>query len=70
MIYIIKNQNRDKEKVKWLISRVIDMGGIEYASNRMAVFRDEAMQILRELPQNEANTSLEAMVRYTTDRKY
>ncbi len=70
MIYILKNQNRDKDKVKELIEKVNQAGGIDYAREKMNAFRDEAMDILSTLPQNEANKALEALVRYTTDRSY
>ncbi len=69
-IYILKNQNRDKEKVKILIEKVNQTGGIEYAKEKMNAFRDESMGILNTLPQNEANKALEQLVRYTTDRSY
>lgn len=70
VIYILKNQNRNKEKVQELIEMVNQTGGIDYAREKMNAFRDEAMDILKTLPQNEANKALEALVRYTTDRNY
>jgi octaprenyl-diphosphate synthase len=69
-IYILKNQNRDKEKVKILIDIVNQTGGIDYARGKMNAYRDEAMEILKTLPQNDANKALEQLVRYTTDRSY
>lgn len=70
MIYIIKNENRDKKKVAWLIEQVKETGGISYAVGKMNDYRDEALSILSGLPKNEANLALEELVRYTTDRKY
>ncbi|CAN5656767.1 polyprenyl synthetase family protein [soil metagenome] len=70
MIYIIKNENRNKEKVAWLIEQVKNLGGITYAVQKMNAYRDEALAILDSLPKNEANLALEELVRYTTDRKY
>lgn len=70
VIYIIKNENRIKSKVNWLIDKVIETGGIEYARKQMMVYRDEALDILRNLPQNDANKALEGLVKYTTERKY
>jgi octaprenyl-diphosphate synthase len=69
MIYIIKNENRDKKKVAWLIEQVKNEGGISYAIEKMNTYRDEALEILSKLPKNEANLALEELVRYTTDRK-
>ncbi|HMP91754.1 MAG TPA: polyprenyl synthetase family protein [Phnomibacter sp.] len=70
MIYTLKNENRNPAKVKWLIEEVIAAGGIEYASKKMFEYRDQALAILAQLPQNEANKGLEELVRYTTDRRY
>lgn len=70
MIYIIKNQNRDAEKVSELIENVKNAGGIAYAEKQMYQYRDEALQILYTFPENEVRNALENLVRYTTDRKY
>ncbi|MBC7829679.1 MAG: polyprenyl synthetase family protein [Chitinophagaceae bacterium] len=70
MIYIIKNQNKDKEKVKHVINIVKNTGGIEYTNQKMVKYRDEALNILNEFENREVRTALEELVRYTTDRKY
>jgi len=70
LIYIIKNQNRDPEKVKQVIDTVVEAGGIAYATVMMNQYRDEAMEILYEFPDGEVRKALEDLVRYTTDRKY
>ncbi|HEX7845971.1 MAG TPA: polyprenyl synthetase family protein, partial [Chitinophagaceae bacterium] len=43
MIYIIKNKNRDKEKVNWVIRQVEESGGIAYATEKMNAFKQEAL---------------------------
>jgi len=70
LIYSIKNENRKKEKVKWIIEQVQSLGGIEYAQQKMLAYRDEALQLLAQLPQNAVNDELRNLVSYTTDRKY
>ncbi len=70
IIYIVKNNNRDREKVKWVIDTVIQSGGIEYAANRMNAFKKEALDILHQFPESPARQGLEDMVLYVTDRKY
>ena len=70
LIYIIKNQNTNKEKVQFVIDTVIEHGGIEYASKKMFEYRDEALSILYQFPDSEIRKGLEELVRYTTDRKY
>jgi octaprenyl-diphosphate synthase len=70
LIYIIKNQNKDHEKVKYVIKKVAEAGGIDYATQRMNTYRDEALIILHEFEDNDVRKGLEELVRYTTDRKY
>ncbi|HEX4850819.1 MAG TPA: polyprenyl synthetase family protein [Puia sp.] len=70
LIYIIKNQNRIKEKVRYVINKVKEAGGIHYATEKMNNFRDEALAILYEFKDGEVRQGLEELVRFTTDRKY
>ena len=70
IIYIIKNQNTQKDKVDFVLDAVENFGGIAYATNKMFVFRDEALEILHSFPPSEVREALEELVRYTTDRKY
>lgn len=69
-IYIIKNQNRNKEKVQFLLEKVKAAGGIAYAEQKMFQYRDEALTILHEFPASPVRNGLEELVRYTTDRVY
>ncbi|MGF7231036.1 polyprenyl synthetase family protein [Arachidicoccus sp.] len=70
IIYIIKNQNRQKDKIKFVLDAVDSVGGIEYAEQKMNTFRDEALALLLLYPVSEVRDALEELVRYTTDRKY
>ena len=70
IIYIIKNQNKQKDKVAEVIREVVKCGGIAYASEKMFNYRDEALKILYEFPDNDVRKGLEELVRFTTDRKY
>jgi octaprenyl-diphosphate synthase len=70
MIYILKNENTNKEKVQFLISEVQKAGGIDYATEKMFYYRDEALTALHQFPDSEVRQALEELVRYTTDRKY
>ena len=70
IIYIVKNENTDSNKVKFVLDEVKKAGGIEYATKKMFEFRDEALTILYEFPQTEIRDALEELVRYTTDRNY
>ena len=70
IIYIVKNQNKDPEKIKYVLQKVIESGGINYATEKMIQYRDEALAILFEFPESDIRKGLEELVRYTTDRKY
>jgi octaprenyl-diphosphate synthase len=69
LIYIIKNQNRNKEKVNFVIKTVEIYGGIAYAVEKMDYYRDKALQILLEFPASEVRDTLTNLVNYTTVRK-
>lgn len=70
LIYIIKNENRDKQKVQKVIDTVVNTGGIRYAEQKMNAYRDEALAILHSFAESPERNALEELVRYTTDRKY
>ena len=70
VIYIIKNQNKDPEKIKYVLQKVMETGGIKYAAKKMVEFRDQALKILYEFPDSDVRKGLEELVMYTTDRKY
>ena len=70
LIYIIKNKNRDPEKIKIVLDTVTSAGGIKYANEKMNEYRDEALSILYQFPESDVRKGLEELVRYTTDRKY
>lgn len=70
LIYTIKNDNNNKDKVKWIIEQVQLNGGISYAHDKMLQYRDNALTILHQFPATKERDALEELVRYTTDRKF
>jgi octaprenyl-diphosphate synthase len=70
IVYIVKNNNNDKQKVKFVIDHVKQLGGIEYAHAKMIEYRDKALVVLNSFPPSMTRDALEELVRYTTDRKY
>ena len=70
LINIVKNENNNPKRVKYLVEKVTETGGIQYAQDKMNFYRDEALRILYEFPEGEVRQALEKLVRYTTDRKY
>ncbi len=70
LINIVKNENKNKQKVQFVIDTVQQTGGIEYATEKMFAFRDEALTILYRFQPGEVREALEDLVRYTTDRTF
>lgn len=70
IIYIVKNENTQKDKIRYVIDAVEQSGGIRYATEVMCRYRDEALALLHEFPSSDAREALEELVRYTTDRAY
>jgi len=70
IIHIVKNNNNDKTKVKFVIDHVVEYGGIEYATQKMNEYRDQSLQILYSFPHSPTRDALEELVRYTTDRNF
>jgi len=70
IIYIVKNNNRDRKKVKWVIDNVEAAGGIDYAKEKMNAYKKEALDILHQFPESPVRQGLEDMVLFVTDRKY
>jgi octaprenyl-diphosphate synthase len=70
LIYILKNQNRIKERVNYVIEQVREAGGIQYGIGKMNEYREKALTLLREFPASETRMALEELVNYTTDRKH
>lgn len=69
IIYIIKNQNEDVNKVNEVVDFVIKSGGIQYASQVMRKFSEEALLILKDFPESESKQSLIGLVEYTMKRE-
>lgn len=69
IVNLVKNHNENKKKVAEVIDFVKASGGIEYSTQKMNEYTEEAKAILAELPQNEANQSLLRLIDYTISRK-
>lgn len=69
IIYLVRNKNEDKKSVNQVIEFVKQSGGMDYASKIMNQYMDEALELLAEFPDSEYKKSLEALVRYTIERK-
>jgi octaprenyl-diphosphate synthase len=70
LIYILKNQNKNPEKVQYVIRQVIDSGGIDYAIKMMNQYKNDALAILNGFEECDARKGLEELVNFTTGRNY
>jgi octaprenyl-diphosphate synthase len=70
IIYIVKNNNNEKQKVQWVIQQVENTGGIAYATEKMNEYKNKAIELLHQFPNNTIRQALEDMVLFVTDRKY
>jgi len=69
LINSVKNHNRDKKRVREVITFVKKHGGLEYATSKMKAFQQEALQLLQEYPDSPYKEALQLMVNYVIERK-
>jgi len=69
MINIIKNDNQNNEKVKWVIDTVRSAGGMSYTVQKMEQYKQEALDLLYTFPAGEVRNAIEQMINYTILRK-
>ncbi len=69
IINVVKNHNKDKDRVSEIIEMVRSNGGISYAREKMLEYREKAINILDSFPSSQAKDSLEKLVIFTTERK-
>ena len=69
LINIIKNYNEDPKKVNIAVNLVIQNGGIDYAYNRMMEIKNQALDLLVVIPENDAKKALIELVEFTVQRE-
>lgn len=69
LINSVKNHNMDKKRVREVIAKVKELGGLEYAIQKMKEYQEEALRMLSTYPESPYRDSLELMVNYVIDRK-
>ncbi|MCB2222335.1 MAG: polyprenyl synthetase family protein [Bacteroidetes bacterium] len=69
IVNIVKNHNTNPEKVKLVIDRVNQSGGIDYARKKMEMYHQEALDILKTFQESESKTALKKLVDFTIQRK-
>jgi octaprenyl-diphosphate synthase len=69
IIRTIKHHHDRPEKVAELIEYIKNSGGIDYAQQTMERYRQEALNLLDSMPQNEASDALRRLVTFVIERK-
>ncbi len=69
IISTVKNKNTRPEAVNAVIEKVHLTGGIAYASEKMANYRDKALEVLNTFEPNPMTQALEQLVHFTIERK-
>ena len=69
IISIIKNDNDNPKKVAEVIDFVTRSGGIQYAEEKMNIFKNKALDILSGFMDSPSRQALAGLVKYTTERR-
>ena len=70
IISIFKNSEKKKTEIKFILEAVNNHKGIEYATQKMNQYVDEAFEILNAFEDSEAKMHLTNLVKYSINRKY
>lgn len=65
----IKNHNKDKKRVREVITFVKERNGLVYAEQKMVQFQQEALSLLQNFPDSPYKDALTLMVNYVIERK-
>lgn len=69
LMYIMKNEFDVSARIKRAIQLVIQYGGIQFATQKMEAIANEALELLKSFPDNDAKNSLIGLVHYTMNRE-
>lgn len=69
IIRIIRRHNNNASKVQEVIAFALSYEGLEYSEKLMLDYRDDAMEILAEMPDNQHRKALQDLVNYVVVRK-
>ncbi len=68
LLSILKKHNENKKKVRRAIALVVAAGGVAYAHKKMMALKDEALYLIKDVPESPAKNALIGLVEYTTLR--
>jgi len=68
IINTVKGYSNDQNRVKKLVEKVYERGGIDYATSRMIEYRERALKLLDTFEDNPYRRSLTDLVMFSTER--
>ncbi len=68
IINTIKNHHDNQEKVAELMEQVNQGGGIDYAAQKMTDYKNQALELLDQMPDRPAKESLRQLINFTIER--
>tara|TARA_A100001015_G_scaffold232945_1_gene263918 strand:- start:4774 stop:5085 length:312 start_codon:yes stop_codon:yes gene_type:complete len=69
IINTIKRHHNKPRKVSEVIAFVRGSGGIDYATEKMHVYKAKAIEIISDVPDSEVKQALSALIEYVIERK-
>lgn len=69
MVRAVKARRQDRATVERVVRRVVEVGGVAHARQRMLEYRDQALAVLHTFADTPARRSLEGLVHLTVDRE-
>jgi len=69
IIYIVKNQNTDTEKVAWIIDQIRESGGLKYAEQFMQQYIRETLDLLDTFPDSPARSAFKELIHFVVTRR-
>jgi octaprenyl-diphosphate synthase len=68
LMRIVKNKKDDPKSIQWLMEKVRELGGMDYAQKRMAEWQALARTHLQTFPEGPARQALDELVDYMGNR--
>ncbi len=68
IVRTIKRQPAEPQKIEALIREVQSSGGMEYARKKMLEYKNKAIELLHDFPDNEGRRVLEEIIEFTISR--
>ncbi len=69
IIRVMKKRNLNSSDIASVMEKVNGSGGIEYANKKMLEYKEKAINMLNEFPENEAREALKTIIDYSVNRQ-